>query len=277
MNTDNRPTMAEFFGWHHHPFADTHPIVAAFLSQKDDRIADQAMSLLAHGKSFALCGPSGTGKSTLTNHLISILDTTVYKPILMHYAGFNRSGLLRAIADRLGVDTNSRSTPLLIRLQKYLLQLTGATNSLYPVLIVDDAQLLERESMMDLCALMVSADKRTVAASIVLVGDDTLHHRLQLAAMAPVQSRLTAIFKMDALNDKDSEGFIFHRIDKAKAKKDLFEHDAVALITAHCRGNRRQIMNTATLLLDEAYYRQENTVNAQTMLECDLVHSDNRN
>ena len=76
-------------------------------------------------------------------------------------AGFNRSGLLRAIADRLGVDTNSRSTPLLIRLQKYLLQLTGATNSLYPVLIVDDAQLLERESMMDLCALMVSADKKT--------------------------------------------------------------------------------------------------------------------
>jgi type II secretory pathway predicted ATPase ExeA len=59
--------------------------------------------------------------------------------------------------------------------------------------------------------------------------------------------------------------------------KDLFEHDAVALITAHCRGNRRQIMNTATLLLDEAYYRQENTVNAQTTLECDLVHPDNRN
>jgi len=276
MNTDNQPTMAEFFGWHHHPFADTHPIVTAFLSQKDGRIADQAISLLAHGKSFALCGPSGAGKSTLINHLITVLDTTIYKPILMHYAGFNRSGLLRAIADRLGVDTNSRSTPLLIRLQKYLLQLSGATNSLYPVLIVDDAQLLERESMMDLCALMVSADKKTVAASIVLVGDDTLRHRLQLAAMVPVRTRLTAIFKMDSLNDKDSEGFISHRIGQAKAKKDLFENDAVALITAHCRGNRRQIMNTATLLLDEAYYRQENTVSVQTMLECDLVQPDDR-
>jgi len=54
-------------------------------------------SLLAHGKSFALCGPSGAGKSTLINHLITVLDTTIYKPILMHYAGFNRSGLLRAI------------------------------------------------------------------------------------------------------------------------------------------------------------------------------------
>jgi type II secretory pathway predicted ATPase ExeA len=274
MTDDNRPTMAEFFNWHHHPFADTHPIANAFLAQKDLRIRDRSLSMLGCGKSFALCGPSGSGKSTLINHLIATLDTTIYKPILLHYAGFNRPGLLRAVADRIGVDTNSRGTPLLIRLQKHLLQLSGATNSLYPVLFVDDAQLLERESMMDLCALMVSADKKTVAASIVLIGDDTLVPRLQMAAMAPVRSRLTAIFKMDPLTDKDSEKFIAHRIQHAKAPKDLFESDAVSLIAAHCRGNRRQIMNTATLLLDEAYFRQENTVNAQTMLECDLIHAD---
>ncbi len=175
------------------------------------------------------------------------------------------------MADRIGVDTNSRGTPLLIRLQKHLLQLSGATHSLYPVIFVDDAQLLERESMMDLCSLMVSTDKKTVAASIVLVGDDTLLHRLRLAAMAPVRSRLTAIFKMDPLAENESENFIVQRIRQAKAPKDLFETDAVSLIAAHCRGNRRLILNTTTLLLNEAYFRQENTVNAQTMLECDLI------
>ena len=274
MNTDNRPSMAEFFNWHHHPFADTHPMATVFISEKDARIQDRALSLLACGKSFALCGPSGTGKSTLIAHLMGLLDPNCYKPVLLHYAGFNRSGLLRAIADRLGVDTNGRSTLLLIRLQKYLLQLTGSTNCLYPVLFVDDAQMLESESMMDLCALMVSADKKTTAASIVLVGDDTLRHRFQLATMAAVRTRLTAIFKIDPLNDQDSRQFIIHRIQQAKAPKHLFENDAVAMIAAHCRGNRRLIINTATLLLDEAFYRQENTVNAQTMLECDLIYPD---
>ena len=277
MNPDNRPTMAEFFAWHHHPFADTHRLMSAFLSQKDARIKDRALSMLACGKSFALCGPSGIGKSALISHLIASLDTTVYKPILIHYAGFNRSGLLRAIADRLGLDTNSRSMPLLIRLQKHLLQLTGTTNSLYPVLFVDDAQMLESESMMDLCALMISADKKTVAASIVLTGDDSLRRRLQLAAITPVRTRLTAIFKMEPLSDKESESFILHRLEQAKAKKDLFEPEAVTLIAVCCRGNRRQIMNTATLLLDEAYFRQENTVNAQTLLECELIQSDDPN
>ena len=277
MNSDNRPTMAEFFAWRHHPFADTHPLMSAFLSQKDAHIKERALSLLSCGKSFALCGPSGIGKSALIAHLIASLDTTVYKPILIHYAGFNRSGLLRAIADRLGLDTSSRSMPLLIRLQKHLLQLTGSTNSLYPVIFIDDAQMLESESMMDLCALMISADKKTVAASLVLTGDDALRRRLQLAAMAPVRTRLTAVFKMEPLSDKESERFILHRLELAKAKKDLFEPEAITLIAACCRGNRRQIMNTATLLLDEAYFRQENTVNAQTLLECELIQSDEPN
>lgn len=47
-----------------------------------------------------------------------------------------------------------------------------------------------------------------------------------MTALAPVRSRPTASFKMDPLNDKDSEKFIAHRIQEAKALKDWFESDA---------------------------------------------------
>jgi len=271
VKNDNRPSMAELFGFHHHPFADTRKNTQPFISDQDARLCDRALSLLACGKSLALCGPCGVGKSTLVGHLVARLDPNCYKPIVLHYAGFNRGGLLRAIADRLGVDTNGRSLPLLVRLQKHLVQLASANNSLYPVIVVDDAQLLERDSMLDLCALMVSAEKKTTAASIVLVGDDTLRQRLALNAMAPVVSLLTAVFTLDALDEKDSAAFIVHRLTQAKAPAHLFDPNAVDMITAHCRGNRRQIINCATLLLEEAYFRQENTVSAQTMLECDLI------
>jgi type II secretory pathway predicted ATPase ExeA len=263
--------MAELFGFHHHPFADIRKNAKPFISAQDDRLCDRALSLLSCGKSLAICGPCGVGKSTLVAHLIGRLDPNCYKPVLLHYAGFNRAGLLRAVADRLGVDTNGRSLPLLVTVQKHFMQLASANNSLYPVIVVDDAQLLERESMLDLCALMVSAEKKTAAASIVLVGDNSLRRRLELNAMAAVASRLTAVFTLDALDEKDSAAFISHRLSQAKAHEHLFDAAAVDMIAAHCRGNRRKIINCATLLLEEAYFRQENTVTAQTMLECELI------
>jgi general secretion pathway protein A len=273
VNSENRPSMAEFFNFRHHPFADTRINAQHFVSPQDARIAERVLSLLACGKSLAVCGPCGVGKSTLVGHIVGRIDPNCYKPILLPYAGFNRPALMRAIADRLGVDTNGRSLPLLIRLQKHLLQLASANNSLYPVLIVDDAQLLERDSMLDLCALMVGAEKKTAAASVVLIGDDTLRQRLNLNAMAPVASRLTAVFTLDALDEKASLQFIAHRLKQAKAPDQLFETAALELVAAHCRGNRRKIVNCATLLLEEAYFRQENTVSAQTMLECDLLQN----
>lgn len=43
------------------------------------------------------------------------------------------------------------------------------------------------------------------------------------------------------------------------------------MIATHCRGHRKQIINCATVLLEEAYFRQESTISAQTMLECELI------
>ena len=71
----NQPTMTEHFGWQLHPFSDTWRIDPPFYSQRDQRLADQALQLLQHGKSFAVTGASGAGKSTLIEHLLSIITS----------------------------------------------------------------------------------------------------------------------------------------------------------------------------------------------------------
>jgi type II secretory pathway predicted ATPase ExeA len=75
---------------------------------------------------------------------------------------------------------------------------------------------------------------------------------------------------MEPLNEMETERFIAYRCEKAKAPKDLVEPDAMTLMAAHCRGNRREIMNTGTVLLDEAFYRKERTISSQLMTGCDL-------
>jgi type II secretory pathway predicted ATPase ExeA len=271
MKTKNDMSPAEFFGWRRHPFSDAYPLAESFLCEKEKRTANAAVSLFGVGKSLALAGPSGSGKSTLLQYIFSQLDPNYYRTVLIHYGGLQRNGLLRAVADHLGVETNTRSLPLLMKLQKHILEMSGNQNGLYPVIAVDDAQLLERESLMDLCSLIVSPKKKTSAASLILAGDEHLAQKMDLDLMKPIKTRLTAIFRQEPLSEKDSEDFIRFRLEQAGAPTDLIMPDAATLIVSHCRGNRRQIMNVATLLLEEAFFRKEKTITSQLVLSCDLI------
>ena len=271
MNPQHKPSMSEFFNWRSHPFTDTYTLDQPFMGSRDARLMARCLSLLRCGKSFAVTGASGTGKSTLVSRLTAALDANYYRPTLVPYGGLQRSGILRAVADELGVDPAGRAVPLLVKLQKHIAAMAGEANARYPVFVVDDAQLMERESMMDLCAMMVSAQKKTAAASLILVGDEILANTLKLHALTPVRTRLTGTFAMAQLDEAESRDFIAFRLEQAKAPPNLFETDAIDMITSHCRGNRRQIMNVATLLLDEAYHRQEKTVGSQLILSCDLL------
>jgi type II secretory pathway predicted ATPase ExeA len=271
MTTSNHKNLAEHFGWEFHPFADTWTIPQPFHSQRDQRIAEQSMQLLQHGKSFAVTGPSGTGKSTLVQHLLENLDANYYHGLYIHYGGLPRTALLKTIGEQLGVETHTRAVPLLVKLQKHILTMVTGKHPVHPVILIDDAQLLERESFMDLCSMIVCPPKKASAASLIVVGDDMLAKQMTLAVMTPIRTRLTVNFRIDPLSEKETVQFIAFRLRCAKAPKDLFEPDALTLTTAHCHGNRREIMNLGTLLLSEAYYRNEKTVSAELFTDCDLI------
>jgi len=130
---------------------------------------------------------------------------------------------------------------------------------------------MEKESLMDICSLMFNPQKEIVAASFILVGDETLEKKLLLQVMASVKTRLTGQFNLNTLNDDESLEFIKFRLSNAGAAETLFDQDALNIMSSHCRGNRRQIMNMGTLLLTEAFYRQEKTISSELIYNCDQI------
>ena len=223
--------------------------------------------LLHTGKSTALCGPSGSGKTTLIHGLLGELDRNCYRPVLLPYAGHPRNGLTRILAEALGVETKGRGLPLITRIQQHIETMVSSSTPRHPVIIIDDAQRVESDSLWDLCSLLFQSVRQTVAASLILVGDENLTKCLDLYAMVPIRSRLTGIMKLSPLNEHETREFIQSRLNNAEAPKDLFDKDAIDLIAAHSRGNRRDIMNISTLALEEAYYRQEKTITAETLYD----------
>ncbi len=201
--------------------------------------------------------------------MIQDLDKNSYRPVLIPYAGHPRNGLTRILAETLGVETKGRGVPLITRAQQHLEAMTNGANPRHPVIIIDDAQLVENESLWDLCSLLFQTAKQTVAASLLLVGDEILAKRLELYVMRPIRARLTTILKLNPMNEFETRLFIESRLENAEAPPDLFSDNALEIIAAFTRGNRRNVMNTATMALEEAYYHETKTITAETLYNSD--------
>lgn len=256
----------EFFGFKRHPFIDRPDDSEPIFSEHEERMMGMAIQLLNLGKSIVLTGGPGTGKTTFIRHLREQLGTRDYLPIFIPYSGLNRAGFLKTLAAACRIDLGKRNVPPLIKIQKHLLDIATDKNPRYPVLIIDDAQLLEQDSLLDLCSFLADPDQKRSAASLILVGDETLDRRLSLNVLTPVWSRMACTMNTQPLAETEATTFIRKHLERSNAPKDLFQDEAISMLAAKARGNRREILNSATVLLTEAMLRKEKTVGAQLVL-----------
>ncbi|MCP4401123.1 MAG: hypothetical protein GY801_27975 [bacterium] len=106
-------------------------------------------------------------------------------------------------------------------------------------------------------------------ASLILVGDDRLVKSLELYVLMPIRTRLTTVMKLQPMSEQETRLFIENRLKNGDAPPDLFAKEAIEILAAYTRGNRRKIMNVATMALEEAYYRQEKSITAETLYDAE--------
>jgi len=104
----------------------------------------------------------------------------------------------------------------------------------FPVFVIDDAHLMEKESLMDICSLMFNPLKGTVGASFVLVGDETFEKKTFFANHVICQNPAYRAVNLNALNDDESLEFIRFRVSNAMApetpvRPGCFKHHVLPL------------------------------------------------
>jgi hypothetical protein len=166
------------------------------------------------------------------------------------------TALLRELCEAFDIDLTGRKN-MLARLQK---NFQPHSDKPFPVLMVDDAHTMEKQSFLDLCSLLHDAQSRTAAAALVLAGQPALKKMLELDIFAPVRTRMACINQLSRLSIDEAKEFIAFRLQCAEADPHLFQEQAIEAIAADSNGNRRIIMNLAALCLEEAAARNEKTV-----------------
>ena len=81
-----------------------------------------------------------------------------------------------------------------------------------------------------------------------------------------IASRMACTFRMEALTQDETKALLARRLETAKAPKDLFADDAMELLAAQSRGNRRELMNLGVMLCIEAHSREEKSITAELVL-----------
>jgi general secretion pathway protein A len=252
-------TALQFFGYRYPPFADTFEIHDPYQGEADALIVQRTIALLRQGKSVAIHGEAGTGKSMLVKSITALLDPKEFRLAHIPYGGIKPSAILRDLCDEFDVDTGGRKN-LLSRLAADFKR--GAEKP-FPIIVVDEAHEMQRQSFLDLCALLHDARQRTAAAALVLVGQPVLKKMLELDIFAPVRTRLTCLFAMPRLSIEDAREFIAFRLKLAQAEPGLFDEDAVDCLATDAKGNRRSLMNLAALCLEEAARRNDKLVTGE--------------
>ncbi len=252
---------AEFFSWKKHPFFTNGLRPDDYvLTNRERDFLPLAETFLNLGKSFAVIAPPGTGKTTFARIMIRNLDPKEYRVVFIPSSRYQGTGLLRLIAETLQFDPGKRGIPVLAKIQRHLLDTGKESHRPFPVLVIDDAQSLEPASFTDLCSLMSHPEKDGSIASLILLGDQSLGRMLELSTMLAVRSRLAFLFRLEPLSEKDGKDLIKSRLKAAQAPEGLFDPDALELLTAQARGNRRDLLNRATVLCTEAYHRKERII-----------------
>ncbi|MFZ4777650.1 MAG: ExeA family protein [Terrimicrobiaceae bacterium] len=262
---------AEFFGWKRHPFIDAgNKPDDIFLTSKEQDILELAQSFLRLVKSFAVIGPPGSGKTTFVKNLLHQLDSRTYHVASLPYSGFERKGLLRLLADIIGLDLGKRGLPTLARIYRHILSNKQDPTAPIPLIVLDDAQLMEQDSLMDLCSLLAHPEQNHAVASIILIGDESLEKKMRLSTMRAVYTRMACIFRLDPVTEQEAKQLLIKQLEVVSGPRDLFDHDAIEIITSRCGGNKRELMNIATALCIEAHHRKEKVITSNLVLTSSL-------
>jgi general secretion pathway protein A len=257
----------KFFGCRYAPFTDTFEVKEPFLTSSDELMVDRMYNLLEQGKSMALFGEPGVGKSMLLKSLASRLDTKFFKPVLIPFAGLKRNQILKEVCDQMDIDTSGRVS-LLTRLREAFKR---TQDTPFPIIMIDDAHEMEKQSYMDICSLLHDPHTRTAAASVIFCGHPQLKKQLELNVYKSIRTRLAYFFEMLPLSNEETAEFIAFRLNIAEAPKNVFHKNAVDLLAMDTNGNRRMVIMQAGNYMDEAVQRKEKVVTA------DLIHSVQKN
>jgi general secretion pathway protein A len=186
--------------------------------------------LLTRSPITLITGEVGAGKTTLLLHLLRTLGDDVSVGMIANSRGSDRAELIRWVLQALSQQTAPAAggVELLHQFQDHLIAEYAAGRRV--VLVFDEAQNLNRESLEELRMFTNINTNKDELLQLILVGQPELRDMVRRPDLIQFAQRIAASFHIPAMDAPTVRSYIAHRLQVAGAATALFDDAACTLI-----------------------------------------------
>ncbi len=255
----------EFYGFATVPFSQGPATSKLFVSSGQEELKARLSYLVRERGIGLITGEIGSGKSTALRAFVDSLEPTRYTVVYTANPLIGITGFYREVLTQLGEPVPLFRQQMVLAIRHAFDILTNERKKT-PVVIVDEAHLLDQRMLEELRLLLNARMDSEVAAALVLVGHTELRRTLRLSIHEALWQRTTVRYHLRPLNLTETGAYIRHHVEVAGYRgQGLFGDGFVAKAYDYTKGIPRQINLVCTHALMAGCAEQKQVLDEQVL------------
>jgi len=252
----------EWFGFEDNPFRDSVNPKFFFRTESHEQAFIKMRQCVDEHVALGLtAAASGTGKTLLTQILLSDLDPKKYHPVvILVYPQMTRTALLVEVGRELEMEVRdtSRVQTLIAQVHRRIIELYR--QGIKPVLIIDEVHFLKADSLHLLRTLSNIEVPERKLVTILMFGEEAFLDKLEEPKYRALFSRVFVRADLQPLSAPETEQYVKFRCLVAGGNGSVFEKTTFPLIHELSGGIPREINRICYDAMIRALSRQRKTI-----------------
>ncbi len=248
-----------FFEMKRTPFRNDINVDALYLSP----MLDETLSRLlyaADNQLFAIVTADvGCGKSTAIRKLAGLLNKDTYEVLYISDSMLTPRWFYKGLLDQLGIESKFYRGDARRQLHQQLEIIRGVYKK-HVVTIVDEAHLLDKETLEEIRFLLNTKMDSHQPMSLILVGQNELWDKLKLRRYAAIRQRIDIKCELSQYDRAQTEEYVMAHLGYGEGIKDIFTEKALDEIYRYSAGSARAINKLCTHALFYAAQRAKKLI-----------------